>query len=170
MFLLANFSNAGAFERALSRIDFIQDQSQGVDVGANRGDAARKLFGRHIGRRTENLKRLAAALSELHPTLRGAPKGLPFTIDQAALLAGSNFTLDTDAGPLDLLGWVEPLGDFEKVVSESMALPFGARTVRALSVDALIRIKRHIGRPKDKLDLLQLEAIRRLREGEQQTP
>lgn len=56
-------------------------------------------------RRTpENLERLAEALRELHPTLRGAPPDLPFRLDAQSLALGANFTFNTDEGPLDLLG------------------------------------------------------------------
>ena len=106
-----------------------------------------------------NLQRLAAALLEVHPTLRGAPADLPFRADAKTLALGSNFTFDTDLGPLDLLGWVEPLGAYEDIA------PRAARVrLDATSLDDLIRIKRHLGRAKDRLDLLQLEAIQRLQE------
>ena len=61
-------------------------------------------------RTAENLEHLAAALKELHPTLRGAPPDLPFRLDGRSLALGCNFTFNTDVGPLDLLGWVEPFG------------------------------------------------------------
>jgi len=54
-------------------------------------------------RTAENLKRLAAALRELHPTLRGAPPDLPFRLDAQSLALGANFTLQMDVGPLHLL-------------------------------------------------------------------
>jgi hypothetical protein len=54
----------------------------------------------------ENLARLADVLRPIHPRLRGVPADLPFTLDAASLRAGLNFTLDTDLGPLDLLGEV----------------------------------------------------------------
>ena len=50
-----------------------------------------------------NIDRLAEALRPLHPYLRGAPEGLPFTLDAATIRAGLNFTLRTEAGDLDLL-------------------------------------------------------------------
>src|SRR5580693_7594428 len=53
-----------------------------------------------------NLQRLVRALAPLHPTLRGAPPGLPFLWDAETLRRGLNFTLDTDIGSLDLLGEV----------------------------------------------------------------
>src|SRR5205823_1779242 len=63
-------------------------------------------------RSKENLQRLADALKEIGVTLRGAPAGVPFRLDAKTLEMGANFTFDTPLDKLDLLGWVEPLGDF----------------------------------------------------------
>src|SRR5687767_4492919 len=52
-------------------------------------------------RTAENLERLARALQDLHPTLRGAPPDLPFRLDAQSLALGANFTFTTDLGPLD---------------------------------------------------------------------
>jgi predicted nucleotidyltransferase len=117
-------------------------------------------------RAPENLRRLADALRELHPTLRGAPHDVPFRLDARSLSIGQNFTFDTDLGPLDLLGWVEPLGSYEEIAPRATRIRLETTEVLVASLDDLIRIKRHIGRPKDKLDLLQLEAIRALHEGD----
>jgi predicted nucleotidyltransferase len=115
-------------------------------------------------RSSENLQRLAAALKNLNPTLRGAPPDLPFILDARSLALGSNFTFDTLLGPLDLLGWVEPLGTYDDVVTRVETMSVGGLALQVLSLDDLIAIKRHIGRPKDKAVLVQLEAIQRLRE------
>jgi hypothetical protein len=50
-----------------------------------------------VYRRTaDNMSRLAAALAApVHPYLRGAPPGLPFTLDAPTLGRGLNFTLAT---------------------------------------------------------------------------
>src|SRR5262245_33798939 len=53
-------------------------------------------------RRTQqNLERLATAIAELNPTLRGAPADLPFRLDAQSFALGSNFTFNTSAGELD---------------------------------------------------------------------
>jgi predicted nucleotidyltransferase len=118
-------------------------------------------------RRTpDNLRRLAEALRELHPTLRGAPPDLPFRLDAESLALGANFTFNTDLGPLDLLGWVEPFGPFESLLPHVEAIQVGVGTLQTIGLDDLIAIKRHIGRPKDKVALVQLEALKRLREGQ----
>ena len=57
-------------------------------------------------RKKENLEKLAKALGPFHPSLRGAPKNLPFHLDVDALRSGLNFTLVTDVGDLDIFGEV----------------------------------------------------------------
>jgi predicted nucleotidyltransferase len=115
-------------------------------------------------RRTpENLELLARALKEIHPTLRGAPADLPFRLDAQSLALGANFTFNTDFGPLDLLGWVEPLGRYEDLLPHAERVALGARSVWVIGLDDLIAIKRHINRPKHQAALFQLEALKRLR-------
>jgi predicted nucleotidyltransferase len=116
-------------------------------------------------RRTrENMARLADALKTLHPTLRGAPPDLPFRLDPESLALGSNFTFETDLGPLDLLGWVEPFGDYEALLPGSEVVDVAGLEIRIIGLDDLITVKRHIRRPKDQAALLQLEALKRLRD------
>jgi hypothetical protein len=107
---------------------------------------------------------LADALKELNPTLRGAPPDLPFRLDAESLALGSNFTFHTNFGPLDLLGWVEPFGDFEVLVTRAQGINLGSVNVLVISLDDLIAIKRHIGRPKDQAALVQLESLKELRD------
>jgi hypothetical protein len=115
-------------------------------------------------RRTpENLQNLAAALEELKPTLRGAPADLPIRLDAESLALGSNYTFDTTLGPLDLLGWVEPIGAYEVFIPASEVYTVGTLNLRTIGLEDLIRIKQHIGRSKDRESLLQLLAIRELR-------
>jgi hypothetical protein len=115
-------------------------------------------------RRTpENLKNLAAALKDLNPTLRSAPADLPIRLDAESLALGNNYTFETSLGPLDLLGWVEPLGTFEVLVPASESYKVGALNLRTIGLEDLITIKQHIGRPKDRESLLQLLAIREIR-------
>jgi predicted nucleotidyltransferase len=115
-------------------------------------------------RTAENLERLAKALIELHPTLRGAPPDLPFQMDAKSLALGSNFTFNTDVGSLDLLGWVEPFGGYDELVARSESQQVGEHAVRVISLDDLIKIKRHIRRDKDQAALFQLEAIKKMRD------
>lgn len=116
-------------------------------------------------RRTpQNLERLAAALREIGVTLRGAPKDLPFKVDARTLANGSNFTFDTPIGALDVLGHVEPLGDYEVLAAHAESYPAEEYVLRTISLEDLIRVKRHIAREKDSGSLFQLLAIKRVRE------
>lgn len=115
-------------------------------------------------RSADNLDRLACALRELKPTLRGAPADLPFVIDSNSLALGSNFTFATELIPLDLLGELEPIGGYEQLIEHADTYRIGDIDVRVIGLDDLITIKQHIGRPKDRDSLQHLLAIKRVRE------
>ena len=53
---------------------------------------------------------------------RGVPAGLPFKFDAATIKRGLNFTLDTDFGPLDLLGEATGGGTFDALLPHTIAL------------------------------------------------
>ena len=116
-------------------------------------------------RRTpENLERLARVLRTLKLTLRGAPADLRFRLDARALALGSNFTFEVDGEyALDLLAYLEPVGTYDDLLTGSDTVQMSGRAVRVIGLEDLIRIRRHLGRPKDRESLLQLEAIKRLR-------
>ncbi len=107
-----------------------------------------------------NLDRLASALAPLHPSLRGAPPGLPFRLDPPTLRAGLNFTLTTELGDLDLRGEIAGGGSFRDLRSDSIEVEiFGFRCL-CLGLSKLIAVKRAAGRPKDLEVAAELEAIR----------
>jgi hypothetical protein len=117
-------------------------------------------------RPSDNLERLAAALATLNLTLRGAPPELKFRLD-AALAPGQNYTFEVDGEyPLDLLGYLEPIGTYNELLPHAEIMSIGGRATHVIGLEDLIRIKRYLGRPKDRESLLQLEAIKRLREQE----
>jgi predicted nucleotidyltransferase len=119
-------------------------------------------------RRTpENLERLASALGTLNLTLRGAPRELKFRLDAQALALGQNYTFEVDGEyPLDFLGHLEPVGTYDDLLPRAETVTIAGRPTHVIGLDDLIRIKRHINRPKDRESLFQLEAIKRLREQE----
>jgi len=119
-------------------------------------------------RRTpDNLERLATALGTLNLTLRDAPPELKFRLDAQALALGQNYTFEVDGEwPLDFLGYLEPLGTYEDLLPHVETMSIGGRPTQVIGLEDLIRIKRYLGRPKDRESLLQLEAIKRLREQE----
>jgi predicted nucleotidyltransferase len=107
-----------------------------------------------------NVRRLVAALAAHRPYLRGAPPGLPFVFDEQTVLHGLNFTLTTDVGDLDVFGEVVGGGTYEHLRPHSVEIDaFGVRC-RYVTLDALIRLKRAAGRPKDLEAIAELELIR----------
>ena len=119
-------------------------------------------------RRTpDNLERLATALGTLNLAPRGAPPDLKFRLDAQALALGQNYTFEVDGEyPLDFLGDLEPIGTYDDLLPDAETVAISGRPTRVIGLDDLIRIKRYLGRPKDRESLLQLEAIKRLREQE----
>lgn len=108
-----------------------------------------------------NLDRLARALAPFRPYLRGAPPGLPFTLDTPTLKAGLNFTLTTSAGDVDLLGEISGLGTYESVKAASSPLTLYGRSVDVLDLAGLERAKTAAGRVKDIADLAFIAEIKR---------
>jgi hypothetical protein len=111
-------------------------------------------------RSADNLVRLVQALSPSRPYLRGAPAGLPFVFDVGTLRRGLNFTLTTSSGDIDLLGEVTGAGTYDDLLPESDLVPLFGLNCRCASLDALIRMKRAAGRPKDLEAIAELEALR----------
>ena len=111
-------------------------------------------------RSRQNIERLVSALAPLHPYLRGAPPGLPFQFDVETVRRGLNFTLSTDAGPIDVLGEITGIGDYERVLTVSEYVSLYGERYRCIDLDALIVSKRAAGRPKDLEAVAELELIR----------
>jgi hypothetical protein len=146
--------------------------SQQVEFVVVGGQAMRAQGSAHITedldfcyrRSPANYAAIAAALSSIHPYLRGAPPGLPFSFDAPTIQAGLNFTLTTDLGEVDLLGEVSGVGDYAKVLAQSDEMIAWGLPVRVLSIDGLIAAKKAAGRLKDRNHLLELEELKKLRE------
>ena len=106
-----------------------------------------------------NLKRLSETLKPFAPYLRGAPQGLPFTLDLPALRNGLNFTLTTRLGDLDLLGEVVGGGGYRDLMAHTIEVePFDVK-FRCVDLPTLIKLKRAAGRPRDLESLAELEIL-----------
>jgi hypothetical protein len=110
-------------------------------------------------RQPNNLIRLTKALRSVNATLRGAPKDLPFLLDEETLRRGLNFTFDTDIGKIDILGEVQGVGTYEDCKVHSTEVELFGHLYRVLSLEKLIAAKRAAGRSKDLSVLPELEAI-----------
>lgn len=112
-----------------------------------------------------NLEALGAALVELGARVRGVEDEVDFVPDARTLRRTSILTLASPDGDIDLL--VGPAGAprysvlrsrAERAIIDGVAVPIA-------SLDDLEAMKREAKRPKDKLDLEEIDAIRRLRSG-----
>jgi hypothetical protein len=109
----------------------------------------------------ENLERLATALAPFRPALRGAPPGLPFTLDARTLHSGLNFTLTAEPGDIDILGEVSGVGGYQQVAADAVPMEIYGHRVLVMSLSALERAKHAAGRLKDIADLAEIQELRR---------
>lgn len=108
-----------------------------------------------------NLERLATALTQLGARLRGVDEVVSFPLDADTLAAGPNFTFMTEVGPLDVLGLPAGGPDFEVVAANSVPFDIGdGLVVPVCNLDDLIRLKQAAGRPKDRVEVEILGAVR----------
>ncbi|MFH1733006.1 MAG: nucleotidyltransferase [Planctomycetota bacterium] len=114
----------------------------------------------------DNLMRLQAALSDLHPVHRMPPARPPLELAPESAGDFKNLYLDTDYGQLDCLSSIDGIGDFEQARQHSIEITLPEGTCRILSLDALIRSKEAMNRPRDREAVLQLKAIREQLDGQ----
>jgi predicted nucleotidyltransferase len=107
----------------------------------------------------DNIQFLVNALAPHKPYLRGAPPGLPFRWDEAAIRAGLNFTLTTSLGDLDLLGEVTGGGGFNQLLPFTEELEIFGVPCRVVTLEKLIHLKRAAGRPRDLNAIAELQAL-----------
>jgi hypothetical protein len=107
----------------------------------------------------ENRERLARVLAGWGAYLRGVEPGLPFTMDARQLAVSPVMTLTTSTGDLDVMDRVAGVGDFEQVERRSVEVRGGGVVFRILDLPALVAAKRAAGRPRDRDQLPDLEAL-----------
>lgn len=102
-------------------------------------------------RAPDNISRLVAALEEIGVRLRGAPADLPFLLDARTIENGANFTFVTPHGDFDVLADAAGMPSYEDVRSDSVEREIAGHSVKVVSLDHLIAMKRAANRPKDQL-------------------
>jgi hypothetical protein len=110
----------------------------------------------------DNLERLAAALESLAAVRRDIPADWPPMppLDGRTLRAGAVFTLATRYGDLDLLDAPDPGFDYETLAAHAVSTSLRGGRLDVASLDDLIAMKRAAGRPKDRIELEILGAVR----------
>jgi hypothetical protein len=109
-----------------------------------------------------NLERLATALRELDAKLRvpGVDEGLPFQLDATTLERGFNFTFQTSAGDVDLLGLPAGIDGYDELEPNAVEMQLHGHVVAVCALEDLIRMKIAAGRPKDREAVETLVALR----------
>jgi len=107
----------------------------------------------------ENVARLREILRDLNPVHRLTPQRPSFLDNPPADTAIQNLYLETSLGPVDFLGNIKGVGEFAQVRADSVEVILFGRRCQVISIEALIRAKEALGRPKDLLAADELKAI-----------
>ena len=102
----------------------------------------------------ENVRRIESAVKDLHPTHRLTANKLTLEMTRDTFGGLKNRYLETDLGKLDCLSLVAGVGSYDEVLKQSVSAQFAFGEFRFMNLDALIRAKKAVGRPRD------LEAVR----------
>jgi hypothetical protein len=110
----------------------------------------------------DNLARLANVLKDLSAIRRGLPPDRPRMppLDARTLRGGGLVTLTTRFGDFDLIATPDPGFDYESLLAHAVTTTVHGAPVRVASLDDLILMKRAAGRPKDRIELEILGALR----------
>ncbi len=110
-------------------------------------------------RNRENFERIASALGDLDAQLRTPTEPVPFPVDAMMLAGGEAWTLDTNAGALDLVFVPAGTRGYEDLLRDALSLDLGTGTPALVaSLPDVIRMKEASNREKDRV---QLPALRR---------
>ncbi len=115
-----------------------------------------------FSRNAANLGRIEGVLRDIVAVRRGLPPDAPKMppLDARTLRATSLLTLDTRFGAFDLLANPDPGFDYEDLLKGSGEADVAGVRVRFAGLDDLIAMKRAAGRPKDRIEVEVLGALR----------
>lgn len=113
---------------------------------------------------TANLLALQKAISDLHPVHRMISNRKKLQLTEQTCCQFKNLYLDTSIGQLDCLSYIDGIGDYKKVKGASEIVEVENIQIRVLSLDALIKARKAMSRPRDREAVLQLEVIKRLKD------
>lgn len=110
-----------------------------------------------------NLAALGDVLTALGARLKGVDEEVPFVADARMLRRVELLTLVTTLGELDVLSRPPGAPAYEALRRNADRYDLDGINVSVASIDDLIAMKQAAGRPKDLLDIEELQAIKRLR-------
>jgi hypothetical protein len=109
-----------------------------------------------------NLRRIESVLGDIVAVRHGVTAGGPALppLDARTLLAGAVFTLNSRFGRIDLLANPDPGLDYAELRKAAVPVLFLGMRLLFASLDDLMAMKRAAGRPKDRVELEILGALR----------
>ena len=110
----------------------------------------------------ENVDKLLAVLTGLDAYYRGRPGGARLGPDRGALSGPGHSLFMTTLGPIDVLGEIEGHRSYAELIEHTESVAIFGRTVRVLSLEMIVRLKRASTHPKDVQALPILEAALKL--------
>jgi hypothetical protein len=108
---------------------------------------------------SENVDRLMSVLNRLDTIFRD-PAGRHIVPTKRDLMGKGQLNLSTELGPLDSLCRLHDGRDFNELIVNTVILSDGEISIRVLDLDTLIEVKESTKRPKDKLVVSLLVALR----------
>jgi hypothetical protein len=108
----------------------------------------------------ENLLRLQSAIQDLNPVHRLTPAKLPLVINRENCNSFKDLYLTTDFGQIDCLGEVLGVGGYADGKQQAVSLHLAFGPCQVLGIDALIKAKEAMNRPRDLAAVVQLRAIK----------
>jgi len=109
----------------------------------------------NLAKVAEILQDIAAVRHELRTDSPAVPP-----LDTRTLMSGAVFTLNSRFGRIDLLANPDPGLDYETLRRNALSVHLFGIVVLAAGLDDLIAMKRAAGRPKDRVELEILGALR----------
>jgi hypothetical protein len=112
----------------------------------------------------ENLEKLSTWINQYHPRPFGFAPEQRFSVSPDTLRRLRFLALKTDIGPIDLLKSPDGTDSFEGLWNRSSLFEVDDVQIRVASLDDLIAMKKAADRPKDRNHLMELQALKKLRE------
>lgn len=106
-----------------------------------------------------NVAKLRSTFRHLHPIHRQTTQRLSFLDTPDPGVPLKNVYLQTDLGPLDVLGSIAGFADYAEVRQNAVPFELFGRRVFVIAIDDLVRAKEALGRPKDLIVAQELKAI-----------
>jgi hypothetical protein len=120
-----------------------------------------------------NIERIVAYLLDIDAYVKDTwpNEGMASEFSRDLLLRDKSLTLGTSEGEIDLLDRIDGLGGYGNVYEHSVPIKTsGGLEVRVLMLEGLIAAKRASNREKDRLHLIELEALAEMHRHRSQRP